>query len=174
VRRGSVFAAAALCALPAGCGQDERDADPPPRRGLIVPQRSIDTLALGMSAEDVRRLYGRPDTVKRFSASETGTPIEDWLYRHKGMTVELHRMGAGRFELKALFTTSAAQRTEAGAGVGSSLEEVTRAVDDIDCGREDPGERWCTLGGDAIGDPQTVFMLRRGKVFKVVVIETFR
>ena len=174
MRRASLLVAAALGVLPAGCGEDEREADPPPpRRGLIVPQQSIDTLVLGMSGDEVRRLYGRPDEVKRLAESEAGTPIHDWLYRDKGMTAEFRQTGAAKFELKGLFTTSAAQRTEDGAGVGSSEEEVTRAVDDLDCGPGDPGERWCTLDGDVIGTPQTIFVMRTGKVVEVRVLETF-
>jgi hypothetical protein len=144
-----------------------------PHPGLIVPQRSIDRLALGMTPAAVRRIYGKPDAVKQLSESETGKPINDWLYRKRGLTAEFRQVNGSRLSLAGVFTTSARHRTRSGGGVGSTERQLTGGLDGVHCGPTDPGQRWCTLGGGAIGSPQTVFVLRRGRVTEVRVILTF-
>jgi hypothetical protein len=138
-----------------------------------VPQRSIDRLALGLTPAQVRRVFGAPVRVKRLSESESGKPIVDWLYPERGMTAEFRRVKDGRMTLAGIFTTSADQRTASGDGVGSSEAQLARGLDGVDCGPGDPGQRWCTLGGESLGSPQTVFVLRGREVTEVRVLITY-
>lgn len=144
-----------------------------PRAGLIVPQRSIDRLALGMTPARVRELFGEPDSVEDFSESESGAPILDWRYHKRGITAEFRDVKGSRSTLAGIFTTSAHQRTASDRGVGSTEAELSHDLDGLDCGAADPGQRWCTLGGDSVGSAQTVFVIRRGAVTEVRVLITF-
>jgi hypothetical protein len=167
-----VSVAAALAA--ASCGGGTRDArTPAPLAGRIVVQASIDRLALGMSPTEVRRIYGEPEAVKHYSESETGKPIDDWVYRRRSLVAEFREVRDGRLSLAGITTFSRRQRTESGIGVGSTEAELTREIDGADCGETDPGERWCTVGGGGRDAAQTVFVLRRGKVTEVRVLITF-
>lgn len=57
------------------------------RPGLIVPQRSIDRVSLGMTRSKVRHVYGAPTAVRSLAESETGKPIVQWTYRRQQLIV---------------------------------------------------------------------------------------
>lgn len=114
-----------------------------PRARLIVPQRSIDRLALGMTPARVRELYGEPDRVEDFSESESGSPILAWRYHKRGITAEFRDVKGTDSTLAGIFTTSAHQRTASEVGVGSTEAELSHNLDGLDCGPADPGQRWC-------------------------------
>ena len=142
-------------------------------KGLIVPQQSIDKLKLGMTPAAVRQVFGKPDAVQQASESETGKPIDDWLYRRRGLTAEFRQVTNGRFSLAGVFTTSPQERSASGAGVGRTERQLKAALTGLDCGPGDPGERWCTVGGNTPDARQTVFFLRSGRVTEVRVLITY-
>lgn len=164
---------AALAALALSGCTDNSSPGPSqqPQPGLIVPQRSIDRLALGMTPIEVRRLFGRPDSTDRASESETGKPIYIWTYREQGLRAAF-RARSGRVSLDDIETTMSAHRTASGAGVASTEAELEASIDGLHCAPTNPGERWCTLGPATNGSPQTVFVIRRGKVTAVRVLIT--
>jgi hypothetical protein len=138
-----------------------------------VPQHSIDRLYLGMASSQVRRLLGRPDRVEHSSESETGKPISDWVYRKSGLTAEFRRVKDGRVSLAGISTTSRGERTASGLGIDSTERELRRDLGAVQCISTDLGQRWCSIGKGALGSPETLFVLRRGRVTEVRVLITF-
>jgi hypothetical protein len=165
-----------VVAATGGCGDDGSTAatvTTPAQSGLIVPQRSIDRLVLGMTPRRVRQLYGKPDSVQRSAESETGNPISTWRYTGRRIDAMFRNVNTSRFSLAGVFTTSARQRSASGAQVGISERQLTRRLDGLDCGPTDPGQRWCTLGSGRIGQRQTLFVVRKDRVTEVRIFIAF-
>jgi hypothetical protein len=159
----------------AGCSGDDSTAIRPAAaesQGIVV-QRSIAGLRLGMSAKAARAVLGEPDAVRRQSESETGRRILHWVYRQRKVAADFRRGRAG-LRLVSVSTRSPRYRTASGLGAGSSESEVKHRLGGADCGPADPGTRWCTVDGSGPGDTQTIFRLRRGRVFEVTVTRVFR
>lgn len=93
--------------------------------------------------------------------------------QRKALTATLRQVKRRRQTLAGLSTTSPKQRTKAGARVGSSAAALRVKVSGLDCSNVQ-GERWCTLGIDLpLGSPQTIFVLRHGRVREVRILLTF-
>jgi hypothetical protein len=133
-----------------------------PAAALIVVQRSIAGVKLGMTATQVREVLGKPDAV-----SYPSNPIQGTVKRyHYGLTeVFISRGKDGRVYL---FTTrSTRQRTSDGVGVGSSEAAVHAHVENVHC--EGSGAtRTCEVGRLLPGHRVTSFFISKaGRVKRV-------
>jgi hypothetical protein len=172
-----VAAVVAGSCVAAGCEHDEAPPAPARQTGLIVPQHSIDAIALGMSQEEVRRLLGQPAKTVNLGVSDSetyaGQTIYQWRYPGRRLSVDLRSVKGRPITVSAVETTNGRLRTESGAGVGVSEDELTAEVGDLDCSDDGRGGRWCTLGDGTVDKPQTVFELRGDRVAVVRVIRVF-
>lgn len=155
-----------------GCGGSDDAADDAagPEPNLIVPGVSIDRASLGMSESSLSQALGTPTRTERSARAHTGGLIVTWVYRRRGLEVSLEEKNRERRVLE-VSTTSPAHRTREGARVGISEAELERRLKEVDCGRGDnPTTRWCIVGGTSVGDMQTVFEVRDGRVSAVRVV----
>jgi hypothetical protein len=133
-----------------------------PAGALIVVQRSIAGVKLGMTAKQVRGVLGKPDAV-----SYPKDPIQGTVKRYRyGLTeVFIARGNDGR--VYAITTRSTRQRTSDGVGVGSSEAAVHAHVDGVHC--EGSGStRICQVGKALPGHRVTTFFISKaGKVKRV-------
>jgi hypothetical protein len=133
-----------------------------PAGALIVVQRSIAGVKLGMTAKQVRALLGKPDAV-----SYPSNPIQGTVKRYRyGLTeVFIARGKDGRVYL--VTTRSTRQQTSDGVGVGSSEAAVHAHVKDVHC--EGSGAtRTCEVGRLLPGHRVTSFFISKaGKVRRV-------
>jgi hypothetical protein len=126
----------------------------------IVPSRSIAGVSLGQTRAHVRAALGTPLHV-RHGKNEFGAFT---VFRYAQVTVTFQ----GNAGATALATTSRAQRTRKGIGVGSTEAQVKRGVRGVRC-RSFGALRHCTLGRELPGRRVTDFLLRRGHVVRVLV-----
>jgi hypothetical protein len=171
-RRYIAAAVVAGSCVVAGCGHDDAAPAPAPRAGLIVPQHSVDSIALGMSQAQVRRLLGQPTNTVNLGVSDSetyaGQPIYEWRYPSRRLTVDFRSVKGRSLSVSAVETTSGRLRTESGAGVGVTQDELSARVEHLDC-----ADSVCTLGGRTVDQPQTVFELRGDRVAVVRVTRVF-
>jgi hypothetical protein len=145
-----VFAAAVLVPLVLAAGAS----------AAIVPNRSIGGVALGQTRAQVRSALGTPLSV-RHARNEFGAFT---VFRYAQVTVTFQ----GNAGATGLTTTSRAQRTRKGVGVGSTEAQVKAGVPGVRC-QTFAALRHCTLGRELPGRRVTDFVLRRGRVVRVVV-----
>jgi hypothetical protein len=126
----------------------------------IVPNRSIGGASLGQTRAQVRTKLGTPLSVKR-GRNDFGRYT---VFRYAQVTVTFQ----GNAGATALATTSAAQRTARGVGVGSTEAQVKARVRGVRCSSFG-SLRHCTLGRELPGRRVTDFLLRRRRVVRVVV-----
>jgi hypothetical protein len=126
----------------------------------ILPNRSIGGASLGQTRKQVRARLGNPIAVKHGS-NEFGLYT---TFRYAHVTVSFQ----GNAGATALATTSAAERTARGVGVGSTEAQVKAGVRGVHCARV-AALRHCTLGRELPGHRVTDFTLRRRRVVRVVV-----
>jgi hypothetical protein len=133
-----------------------------PAGALIVVQKSIAGVKLGMTAKQVRDVLGKPDAV-----SYPKDPIQGTVKRYRyGLTEVFIAPGKdGRVYL--VTTRSTRQKTSDGVGVGSSEAFVHAHVDNVHCeGSRDT--RICQVGKALPGHRVTTFFIARtGKVKRV-------
>jgi hypothetical protein len=133
-----------------------------PAAALIVVQRSIAGVKLGMTAKQVRAVLGKPDAV-----SYPSNPIQGTVKRYRyGLTeVFIARGKDGRVYL--VTTRSTRQKTSDGVGVGSSETVVHAHVKDVRC--EGSGStRTCEVGRLLPGHRVTSFFISKaGRVKRV-------
>jgi hypothetical protein len=128
--------------------------------GVIVPQRGMGGVTLGMSQSRVRSTLGSPLKARRAS-NEFGRYT---VYRYKGLSVTFQ----GNLKVTAVSTQSRRQRTLSGVGVGSTESAVRAGVRGVHC-RTESGFRHCLLGVQRPGRRVTDFSLEKGLVVRVVV-----
>ena len=125
----------------------------------IVPQRGIAGANLDMSQPEVRAKLGKPDKVRHPTSPIFGE-YTTWFY---GRTrVDMFRNGDGR--VFNVSTTSKAQKTASGVGVGSTATQVKSGVERVRC-----NARHCWVGRFEPGRKVTDFMLTSGRVTRVTV-----
>ena len=130
--RTKTLAAAALTAL----------ALPASASARIVPQRGIAGANLDMTKAQLADKLGQPDS-KKTRTSDVFGKYQTWFY---GKTsVDLF---AGSGKVFNVSTTSRAQKTSSGVGVGSTAAAVKKGVRGVRCdkshcwvGRFDPGRK---------------------------------
>jgi hypothetical protein len=136
-----------------------------PAGAAIVPQRSIKGARLGATVAQVRDKLGAPDKV-----IFTRHPIIGRVRVYKyGLTyVRFNGTGADA-EVSSVDTTSRAERTSKGIGVGSTRAQVAARVPGVKCEVES-GFDHCYLGEFTAGRTVTDFRITStGRVGRVVV-----
>jgi len=133
-----------------------------PAGALIVVQRSIAGVKLGMTAKQVREVLGNPDAV-----SYPSNPIQGTVKRYRyGLTeVFISRGADGRVYL--VTTRSTRQRTSDGVGVGSSETAVHAHIKNVHC-QGSGATRICEVGRLLPGHRVTSFFISKaGRVKRV-------
>lgn len=132
----------------------------------IQPGRSIAGIELGMSAEEVRKPLGAPKDAK---PSELHPGWTQWVFADVGLRVTLDET-ATVWDVR---TVSSKHRTPGGVGVGSTEEQLRRALPSIECrsaGAPGTGpERVCVDTRDHSA-PFTSFRLSDGETVSQVVV----
>ena len=123
----------------------------------FVVNRSMEGVAIGMSAERVRDRLGDP------ARREAGPDFESWIYRRPSMEVTL------KPDVITLYTRSADIRGPGGVGV-RTRERRLRAV----LGRRlrcetSGGQRHCVVGSFETGRRSTVFEMVRRRVKTITI-----
>jgi chitodextrinase len=129
----------------------------PVAEATIYPQRSIAGVKLGMTKSQVRAKLGRPPVVSRFYPNVT--------YYYGRMKVKL-RQGFGVVELQ---TTSRAERTRTGVGIGSTERQVVAGVSGILCSLWVGTIRRCRVGTGEIGRRTTDLFLMNDTVLDITI-----
>lgn len=132
----------------------------------IQPNRSIASIEVGMSAAEVRERLGAPDDER---PSELHVGWTQWVFGDAGLRVTLDETDT----VWDVRTVSSKHRTPSGVGVGSTEEQLRRALSSIECRNAGAGgtgpERNCV---DTRGDssPFTSFRLADGETVSQVVV----
>ena len=136
-----------------------------PASGAIVPQQGIKGVHLGDSVAKVRSTLGAPDTV-----IFTSHPIIGRIrvYRY-GLTYVRFDGTQSTAKVTSIDTTSRAERTSRGIGVGSTRAQVAARVPSVKCVVES-GFDHCYVGAFRAGRRVTDFRITStGRVGRVVV-----
>ena len=136
-----------------------------PARGAIVPQQGIKGVRLGDGVAKVRARLGAPDHV-----IFTRDPIIGRVRVYKYGLTYVRFDGAGRgAKVNTVSTTSRAERTSRGVGVGSTRAQVAAKVPRVTC-RVEFGVDHCYVGAFTAGHRVTDFRIASdGRVARVVV-----
>jgi hypothetical protein len=135
-----------------------------PAGALIVVQRSIAGVRLGMTSKQVRAVLGRPDAV-----SYPKDPIQGTVKRYRyGLTrVFMHRGQDGRVYM--ITTRSQREKTSSGVGVGSSEASLHAHVSGVHC-ETSSGFRTCEVGQLLPGHRVTSFSIAKAGTIRSVTL----
>jgi hypothetical protein len=132
-----------------------------PAGATIVPQRSLKGVRLDMSEQQVRAKLGNPDRV-RHPVSDVFGKYTSWYYGRTRIN-----MFDGNKKVFDVTTTSRAEKTRSGVGIGSSVAAVKRGVKRVKC-ELIFGTRHCHVGRFDPGRKVTDFIIARsGRVKRV-------
>jgi len=131
-----------------------------PALATIVPQHGIRGVTLGMSPDKVKGALGNP------AKTTQGTnDFGHWIQlEYAGLTVGF-QSGSGATSIS---TASSTERTAAGIGVGSTIQDVLAKVPAVKC-VNDVGYLHCYVGTWTPGQIVTDFSLKGGRVSRVLV-----
>lgn len=125
--------------------------------GAIALQHGIGGVRLGQTEAKVRAVKGAP--VRVVTGSNDFGTYRRLLYR--GLTVTLQ----GGRRVTAVSTRSRAERTNRGAGVGSTTAQLLAAHPSVTC----PDALHCVVGREEPGRTVSAFLLARGAVRQVTI-----
>lgn len=130
-----------------------------PAHALIVPERGLADVTIGMERKQVRSLLGAPARALRVGSSLG--PAVRYDYPALQLHVRFVRRAGGVFSVE---TTSRRERTRSGLGVGTPRRRLRHRLRQETChGRRRP---YCMT---ATGQARTVYELRRGRVHSIEV-----
>ncbi len=133
----------------------------PAAEAVIQVQRGISGIAVGMSLGQVKSGLGTPWKTKK-GTNDFG-PFTQYVYRG-GLTVSFQ----GNQGVTAVSITGLTDRTARDVGVGSTEKIVKKNVPGVKC-ETIVGVRSCHVGTFEAGRLITDFLLRNGRVTRVVV-----
>jgi hypothetical protein len=133
---------------------------PSPAGATIVPQRGIAGIKLQMTKAQVRAKLGRPLMMVN-GRNDFGRYT---TFHYPRVTVSFQ----GGVKVSSMRTTSRAERTAAGVGVGSTEAMVKAHARHVVC-KTESGSRQCVVGKFLPGRTVTAFALKHGRVTSVVV-----
>ena len=134
---------------------------PASAQAVIVPQKSIMGIELGMTKAEVKAEAGQPDAVRH--------PRNEIIGRYTEYQYGLTQIGiATNSGVIYVSTRDRDERTASGLGVGSSKRAVKRKLQGETCQKLPRGSR-CFLGQELPGRTVTDFRFRRGKVRSVLL-----
>ncbi len=129
---------------------------------LLVPQRGMAGVTLGMKRLQVRAVLGTPSRVIH-GTNDFGAYTE---FRYAPRALRL--VFQGNAGLTAISTSATRERTARDIGVGSTEAQVRRGVAGVRC-EGTPAMRHCYVGAFLAGRRVTDFWIRSGRVSRVVV-----
>jgi hypothetical protein len=138
----------------------------PAAGAAIRLDRGMAGIELNMSARHVHAVLGEPTRVTQ-GTWRVGFIARTYAYARRGLSVEF-LLGGDRLYAYTITTTSAAERTTRGVGVGSTEFEVRRKIPDVLCERRRRVIRSCKRPREG-GVGGTSFVLRQGVVVSVSV-----
>jgi hypothetical protein len=148
IRTVAVLAAAAALIAPAAAS------------ATIVPQKGIAGASLDMTQAQVQAKLGDPDSKKTQTSPILGKYFT-WFYAKT--SIDMFRTGSRR--VFNLSTTSRAQKTSTGVGVGSTAAAVKKGVKNAKCDKSH-----CWVGNFTGGEKVTDFPLSKsGRVTRVTI-----
>jgi hypothetical protein len=150
VKRAAVFVAALALLVPAGA-----------TAGVIVIGKSIRGVALGMTQKKVKAVLGTP--TKTVHKSNDFGPYTELTYPGLKVTFQ------GNSNVTAVRTTSRADKTAGGLGVGSTVADVKAKVSGLQC---DPAgkPRICQKGKSLPGKLVTAFFFNpAGRLDEILI-----
>jgi hypothetical protein len=136
-----------------------------PAQARIVPQQGIGGIRLAMTAREVRSHLGAPD-LARF----VDDPIQGRVrvYRYGRNVARFSPGDLHDARVNTVTTTSRAERTSRGVGVGSSRRQVAHRVPRVRCAVVS-GADLCLIGMLRPGRTVTTFFITDGRVSRVTV-----
>ena len=134
---------------------------PSPAAAVIRLNQGMAGVRIGMTQAEVRERLGTPSSRTRHGR------ITNLIYRRPGVVVSFLTR-----RVVVLSTAGRRERTRRGVGVGSTERAVRRLVPGARCESAE-GVRTCSGGGLDVGDRNTVFVLRGGRVRSVAVARVF-
>jgi hypothetical protein len=150
--RGRVIGAAAVAALAATLAVSAG--------ASIHMQRGIAGVRIGMTRDQVKAVLGNPQGVKPGK-----NPFGRYTrYRYPNMTIFFQ----GNRTVTSVYTTSRAQRTPSGVGVGTTRKDLKAKIRGAHC-RQTLGANLCWVGSLRPGRRVTTFYFNGNKIFRVAV-----
>jgi hypothetical protein len=127
----------------------------PTADAVVVPQRSIAGIRLGMTQAQVKRVLGKPKQIQR-GRNGFGRFV---AFQYQNLRVFFQ----GTLRVTSISTTRRGERTQNGIGIGSTERAVRKKVRGVHCSGI-PNLRLCEVGVAKPGRRLTTFFVRNGRV----------
>jgi len=132
----------------------------PAASSMIVIQRGMAGVAVGMTKSNVLATLGNPMRIRN-SSNEFGTYTR---FDYTNLTI----LFQGGLRVSTMRTTAPTERTAKGIGVGSTIAAVKAKVPNVKCRRQ-AGFRDCYVGTFKPGHIITDFQIKNGRVTQVLI-----